>query len=110
MIKDFPKRPKPASRPQTDVPRLLTLLLYGRFSWLDRLPDGSALASAKELAWQLGWKTSRVRLALERGGEQLLWTYGWHRSSFWVKVKPPIGFERGAAMATEILDIEQEAK
>lgn len=89
-----PKATSRSSRPQTDVPRLLTLLLYGRFHWLTRLEDGSVVGTAKELGAQLGWKTSRVRHALERGSEQALWSYGWFRSAFHAKVREPIGFLR----------------
>lgn len=83
------------TKPNTDVPRVLLSLLYGRFSWLQRLPDGTLIFPLKEAAEALQMQIFRVKLALEKAEERGLLEHYLVRSAAVAKLKVPEGFERG---------------
>lgn len=90
--------PAPTTRRPGRPYRVLYSLLYGRFAWVDRSPDGSLTANSARYAKALGLRTHALREALadlkERGDlDRLIWHHGW----FLARPRCPEGFARLAA-------------
>ena len=94
--------------------RVLTVLLYGRFRWAKRHPDGALAAPSAKFGAQVGLRTAALRVTLlklkELGYlERLIWADGW----FYARPRVPEGLCRsvqppgdpGAAQNTEVLDV-----
>jgi hypothetical protein len=77
--------PHPPSRRPNKPYRVLVSLLYSRFVWADRAPDGSISANAVQYARALGLRTQSLHQALAQLHEQglldqLVWRKAWFRA------------------------------
>lgn len=120
----LPRQPRPYQRRPASHHRVLVALLYSRFGWALRLPDGGLRAPQTQFAKALGLRTHRLRAALATLREQgLLDSLTWHPKG-WFQARPatPPGLARcvgdaqltptpgdpataWTATATEVLDV-----
>lgn len=85
--------------------RVLASLLYARFTWAERHPDGALTANSAQFARALGLRTAKLHAALAHLRELgLLDRLVWHQTWFLARVLPPQGWSRAVPGPNTPLD------
>lgn len=83
--------------------RILGSLLYNRYDWVQRHPDGGVTVPTAQFCQAVGCRGPRLRQYLERlQAIGLASGLRWYRSCFYIQLNPPPGT---AWVTGEVLDV-----